>query len=1093
MVFSSRSRRFGLPAVASLVIVGLGLSAVGSQAQAVPADQVTVNATRNAAGMPADVRVTLITGDRVTLLGGDPGKATVEPGPGREKVGFNTYRTKQASYVIPADVRLQLATGQLDRRLFDVAGLIKAGYDDKASSAIPLLITYQNKAKRFAAVKVAKENATKFLTGTALNSKAQAASGISKIWLDGKRELLLDQSVPQIGAPAAWQAGYTGKGSTVAVLDSGIDATHPDLATQVAGAKNFTGESAGDLVGHGTHVASTIAGTGAASGGKYKGVAPDAKLYDGKICEVRGCAESAILAGMEWAANEVKANIVNLSIGGRNTPEIDPIEEAVNRLTASTGTLFVIAAGNSGQFGANSIESPGSAEAALTVGAVDKQDRLAGFSSRGPGLGVSGIKPDVTAPGVDIVAAKSKDSSIGNPVGDQYLKLSGTSMATPHTAGAAALLVQQHPSWRASELKGTLTGSAKTAAGQTVYEQGAGRIDLTQAIKQSVIAEPGSVSFGVASYPHTDDVPVTKGVTYRNLGDQPVTLALTASFSTADGTGAPAGALTLSATSVTVPAGGTASVQAISNTKHSGPDGVYAGRIIATATGATVAVPVSVTKEGETYTLTVKPIRADGTPDDQGPVVLVGVDNLTFENIYDPSGTIQVRLPKGEYLLDDFQEFAVTEEDYRFYKLVAPQVRLTSDQTVVLDARKAKPVTTSVPNPKAEQANSDVGFDRYGSAQDYFTGALNFSFGRELLTHSTGPKLRTDELTGHVVSQWGVRGEDGFFSNTPYLYGIANYQPGEFVTGFNRAVQGKDLAVVDQTMNATTGQRMQKTIRPVMPGVGGVFVRVIHVDQPRTIRYYLDQVPGGWIGDLVEPAEDHSPFGLSQLTGAAVKYRAGRTYRERWNAASFGPAIGTLGRLEGRLSVAIGKHGDADGHFGIERTDSAGSTLYRDGEQVATSGDFGSVFAEGLPAGKAAYKLVTTGTRADTAYSGRTDLTLTFSSAATAQQTVLPARTVRYQPTVDSRNTVRRTTRTVLPLVLDGTPGAKLPAVKKVAVQVSGDDGKTWKPATVVRSGTGYKALFTTPSGTTVSLRAQVVDVAGNSTDQTVIGAYPLR
>jgi subtilisin family serine protease len=235
------------------------------------------------------------------------------------------------------------------------------------------------------------------------------------------------------------------------VLDTGVDATHPDLATQVAGAKNFTTEPDGDPVGHGTHVASTIAGTAAASAGRYKGVAPDSKIYDGKVCEVRGCRESAILAGMDWASTEVKAKVVNLSLGGTDTPEIDPLEEAVNRLTAQNGTLFVISAGNEGP-NDSTVGSPGSADRALTVGAVNKQDKLAHFSSRGPRVGDGAIKPDVTAPGVDIVAARSKDSVIDVPVGDQYLRLSGTSMAAPHTAGAAALLLQEHPSWTPAEL-----------------------------------------------------------------------------------------------------------------------------------------------------------------------------------------------------------------------------------------------------------------------------------------------------------------------------------------------------------------------------------------------------------------------------------------------------------------------------------------------------------------------------------------------------------------------------------------------------------------------------------------------------------------
>ena len=118
---------------------------------------------------------------------------------------------------------------------------------------------------------------------------------------------------------------------------------------------------------------------------------------------------------------------------------------------------------------------------------------------------------------------------------------------------------------------------------------------------------------------------------------------------------------------------------------------------------------------------------------------------------------------------------------------------------------------------------------------------------------------------------------------------------------------------------------------------------------------------------------------------------------------------------------------------------------------------------------------------------------MTFSSAATGGTTAVPVRTVRYQPAVDSRNAVKRTPVTVLPVLLDGTPGATLPAVKKVEVQVSGDDGKTWKAATVVRAGAGYQAVFATPAGAVVSLKAKVVDVAGNTTDQTVIGGYPPR
>ncbi|MER7244256.1 S8 family peptidase [Kribbella sp. NPDC000426] len=1072
--------RRGTPAIAALAVAGL-VAGLGGTAHAVPSGPA---ATARSAGVK-DVSVTLITGDRVVLPGGDLTKAAIMPGAGREHVGFTTYRTKDHSYVIPADVTKAVGDGKIDRRLFDVAELVKDKFDDASTSTIPVLTTYAGTAKRAvpagtrvtrqlpsiggAAMKVNKSDAKTFMN----------SGGFTKLWLDGKRKVLLDQSVPQIGGPVAWQAGYTGKGVSVAVLDTGIDATHPDLATQVVGEKNFTTESADDLVGHGTHVASTIAGTGAASDGRYKGVAPDARIYDGKVCEVWGCDESAILAGMDWAANDVKAKIVNLSLGGTDTPDIDPLEEAVNRLTAQTGTLFVVAAGNEGP-GDRTIASPGSADAALTVGNVTKQDQLNPLSSRGPRIGDGAVKPDVTAPGTDIVAAKSKDSTIGEPVGDKYLRLSGTSMATPHTAGAAAILLQEHPSWTPAELKAALMGSAKVAADQTSFQQGAGRIDLTTAIKASVVSEPGSVSFGIASYPHTDDEPVTREVTYRNLGDAAVTLSLSSALNGPDGTAAPAGALKLSADSVTVPAGGTASVQATSDTSLGGADGLYSGRITATGGGQTVVVPVGVDKEVPTYTLTVKLIKPNGAPDPDYPVSVTGVDNDENDTIApDETGTVTLRLAQGEYMLNQFQEFERGTDDWIFFTLLAPSVKLTSDQTVVLDARKAKPVTTSVPNAGAVQANSDIGFDRTIKDGVYTYAASGFRSG-EMYTYSTGPKLSASELTGHVMSQWGVPGADGLFTNTPYLYGIANFQPGEFPTGFDRKVKQSDLATVDSTVNKTTEGRVFKMLAAVEPNGDGGWARVIRLDVPRTIRYYVDQTPYGWSGTTQQDSDGSDfPLGQWMLEGAPVVYKAGRYYQERWNAAAFGPSLfAYTARRADRLDLYLNSMTDADGHGGHVDMTSASTTLSRDGAEIGSSDGFG-ISIGGQPADKASYKLVATRTQEVWPWATRIDLEATFSSS--ADQPTIPIHTVAFQPDVDGNNSVVRKPVTVLPFTVEG--------VKTVKVQYSDDGGASWKQAPVA----GNKAIFPTPAGNTVSLRATATDAAGNSTTQTVIAAYTMR
>ncbi|MET1071507.1 MAG: S8 family serine peptidase, partial [Umezawaea sp.] len=255
--------------------------------------------------------VTLITGDRVVA---GEGTASIVPGPGREKVVFSTYTTDGHQYVLPGDVRPLLASGRLDRRLFDVTELIASRYDDAHRDSLPLLVTpAPGRSAAAAAVTGLTRTADIPTVGSFAATTAKATATTTwqalattpgdyrKIWLDGLRQPSLDHSVPQIGAPVAWQAGYTGTGVKVAVLDTGVDAAHPDLVGQELVERNFTEDPDNtDAVGHGTHVASTIASKGA----KYRGVAPDAKILDGKVCVTYGCAESWILNGMVWAAEQ---------------------------------------------------------------------------------------------------------------------------------------------------------------------------------------------------------------------------------------------------------------------------------------------------------------------------------------------------------------------------------------------------------------------------------------------------------------------------------------------------------------------------------------------------------------------------------------------------------------------------------------------------------------------------------------------------------------------------------------------------------------------------------------------------------------------
>jgi hypothetical protein len=399
----SSSRRL----LAAIAVVGLAATPILSFPPVGGVEPVAADVVRSGAVS----WVTLITGDRVSVAdrGGAPEVAAVEPGPGRDGMQFARHGHGGRMLVVPMDAVPLVGQGTLDPRLFDVAALVRAGYDDRSRSDIPLIVsggypsgpaTTRTRSRLEAiepatvtrelpsvsgfAVSERKDEATRFWdalmtgtgTGPAPRAEGRLTPEVTKVWLDGPVEVTLDESVPQVGAPTAWAAGHTGSGAVVAVLDTGIDATHPDLADAVVTAEDFTGDpdGASDGHGHGTHVASIITGSGAASGERYAGVAPDARLLVGKVLDDFGQGfESQVITGMEWAAAQ-DAPVVNMSLGGP-VPDagIGPMDEAVNRLTAETGTLFVVAAGNAGP-GEQTIMSPGTADAALTVGAVDGGD-----------------------------------------------------------------------------------------------------------------------------------------------------------------------------------------------------------------------------------------------------------------------------------------------------------------------------------------------------------------------------------------------------------------------------------------------------------------------------------------------------------------------------------------------------------------------------------------------------------------------------------------------------------------------------------------------------------------------------------------------
>ncbi len=1095
-----RGRSGGPPRRTVVVLVASALVMGGAHA---------ARAAPTALSEPSDVvsgkggeSVTLLTGDQV-FPGSQGSAGYLKPGPGREGMRFSTFETSGHSYVVPADAEPLLAKGVVDQRLFDVTELLASGYGDAQRATVPLIVTYQSGQRPFTAtagttvtvdlpsvggVAVdAEKSAGSGLWSELTGVGALAGSGIKKVWLDGVRKASLDHSVPQIGAPAAWAAGYTGEGVTVAVLDTGVDQTHPDLADREVAERNFSNsKDVVDHYGHGTHVASTIAGTGAKSGGKYKGVAHGARILDVKVLNDSGSgADSGIIAGMQWAA-EQGVDVANMSLGGYDTPGVDPLEEAVNTLSTTYGTLFVIAAGNSGPR-ANTIGSPGTADEALTVGAVDRENRIADFSSRGPVVGGGMIKPDITAPGVDIVAARHADGRIGPPVVDGYTALSGTSMATPHVAGAAALLAQQHPELTREQLKARLVASATPTAGLTPFEQGAGRVDSARVMTQSVTSLPSSVAFGSHQWPHTGEPLITKEVAYTNDGTVPLTLDLRVDAAAPDGASAPAGLFAVVPAQLTVPAGGTATATVTADVGKAPAGGQFGGALVATSGSTSARTAVVVDLEPESYDLVVNGIDRSGGQASYYSASMVDVATGEFLFLArDTDGKLRRRVPIGEYLLSG--SVLGSGSQYTHDSFSYPDLTVSGPTTIDLDARLARPVSVTLPDPAARLSLLETGFQRNHGSNTYKVGG--FSFGGSVshigLAH-LGPESPPSEVIGKLSTSWVAK-------NGSEFYGLAWYLKGRTHTGLTKVVHPSDLATVRVDVGAPQpGESVAIGNSSSSHGQGEWSWGAI---EPFTAPGVRTEFYGGENADWARRLNVQSPQGYrGGLDGPPKSYTPRKTYAESFYHAVFGPSLTDnrgrpwLYRNDGELVANLQLFGDSAGNAG--HAPAVGATkLYRNGELLAENEEpaYGRFV---LPDGAADYRLTTDATRSTSPFSTRVSVAWTFTSDRTTKITALPISVIRYIPKLDAGGAAPAGQAFQVPVSVQNQAGTGQSRQRITSAEVSYDSGATWR--SVVVSG-GCVLRLSHPTGArSVSLRAKAGDRAGNTVEQTVIDAYLLR
>ena len=325
-----------------------------------------------------------------------------------------------------------------------------------------------------------------------------------------------------------WNEGINGSGTTVAVIDTGVYAAHPDLAGRVTCGIDLSHEAGtaancADTFGHGTFMAGLVAGNGASSGGKYKGVAPGANIVSVKVAGFDGSTDvTHVLAAMQWVVAHKDAygiDVVSLSLGTDASMDyrLNPLNLGAEMMWKS-GIVVVTSSSNRGD-APGTVTSPGDDPYVITVGASNHEgsvsvgdDRVPLFSGRGPTASNGIAKPDVVAPGVSTVSLNSPGSHIDQNYGATaalpggYFKGTGTSMSTATVAGVVAQMLQADPSLTPDQVKFRLTDTARpivdtdpNVAGHGVVDAyGAARSTATGVANQNVESSTGLGLLGLS-------------------------------------------------------------------------------------------------------------------------------------------------------------------------------------------------------------------------------------------------------------------------------------------------------------------------------------------------------------------------------------------------------------------------------------------------------------------------------------------------------------------------------------------------------------------------------------------------------------------
>jgi subtilisin family serine protease len=1075
-------------------------------------------------------RVTLVTGDVVIVTDlpeGQKGISVIPADPTKLGQNFQVFKIRNDTYVMPSSVD----TRKVDVELFNIDLLTRDGYFDLTYTPVIVQcesrpdpaknvrdvegriaaregrVTFKSPRLPAVAAKLPKEK-TKELFETLVESPST-----HKIWLDKKVKVDLADSVPLIGAPELWAAGYNGSGVEIAILDTGIDDTHPDLDDldddpttidpKVVIAIDFTDDlTTNDLFGHGTHVAGIAAGTGAVSNGTYKGVALGAMLWNVKVLNQYGWGFwSWVISGIEYAAygpdgtpnTGDEADIISMSLGSYEwTDGTDPVSTAVDA-AVDAGVVVAVAAGNWGDY--FGIGVPATARKAITVGASDKLDYMAGFSSRGPTIDFR-VKPDVVAPGVDIMSAVARGSYFEwlynqgyipgvDTDGDgyvDYISISGTSMSTPHVAGTAALMIQKGvpPGWLTPKYVKNALISTAVDLGYDVYTQGGGRIYVPSAAYTQILVDPATISFGL----YTEDILDNATLTFYNLNmTSDVTLELNVTVRNII-TGDIVNNAMLNTTILNIGASSSASVLLTINTTL--PLSIYEGRVLAFSTNTTIHTIFGFSRLHE---LTVNKIKMDGTPASYEYVWIYKTNSTSYMDWSmnmrfgetDENGTAVFYVSDGEFNIWSsgwWEDTLVwTGED---------KYPVLGDTVVTLDERDAVPIAF-------DENKADQIFCGLYSCVAYNETTVWEELRYSWIWLSSYPVNTTTYITltsinvAHSYEYYPIEYYDSgqpWKINTPVWHKLFYAEQGvsasiSYVANYTELAQRTSYyktALIDHEAGRAEWVETPEFYAPIW----GAFLWMM--DAPQSRLEYISPNAGydgiflGWTDSFYWLLYDWGKI-----------YAPGEMTTAEWNAHPLSPWF-RIDRWDGYLELYLRPFSeDGSGNWYYTRhyyENITWARVIRNEETIldtASQRNYIYYWTDGEPT-PANYTIIVDGiSNQMLSVSSHTVLNFTYDGI----NDYRPPEIYNLQvPGLDLYNTMWPGNATVVFEIRDESP------LSSVSFEYSTDDGVSWTEAPYSVTDSTYTAYLGELSNATVSLRINATDSLGNQISHTILRAF---